>query len=109
MSQKSKTGSGLHEEPQLPEITAGGPVQVLYADRILNVGFGPVVSRLTLGLENGPNAFTPFVTLVIPTIALMDAVETLQKNVIGNQDMNAMIIKGIDQVKDKLEQSKKSA
>jgi hypothetical protein len=92
------------QQAQLHDVA---PVQVIYADRVLNAGFGPVVSRLTLGIEVGVNTFTPITTLVIPTIALMEAMDAIQKTIIENDEMRTVIINGMDQVKAQLEKAKK--
>lgn len=105
MTHKSRNKE-VEQEEQQPILHGSAPVQVIYADRILNAGFGPIVSRLTLGLEADPNAFSPFATLVIPTIALMEAMEAIQATVSKNDDMRTVIINGMDQVKAQLEKTK---
>lgn len=44
------------------------PHELLYADQVMAIGFGPFVSRVTLGVENHATASrTPVITLVMPT------------------------------------------
>lgn len=105
---KSKNISDQQQElASQPTIYASNPLQAICADRILNVGFGPVVSKLTLGLEVGPNSFTPFANVVIPTIALLEVIESLQKAINENDQVNAALIDKMDEIKAHLEKQKK--
>lgn len=92
---------------QVEQPIVASQMQVIYADRILNAGFGPVVSRLTLGIEVGNNVFAPFATLVVPTISLMEAMEAIHKSVIENTEMKSVIFDGLDKVKAQLDKTKK--
>ena len=78
-----------------------GPTSLVYADRILNIGVGPVVSKLTLGMEVGPNnTFAPTTTLIIPTTSLIDALDGMQRTVHENKELKAGVIKGLDAIKE---------
>ncbi len=89
-----------HEDArQSPTSQVGLPPQVIYADRITNVSFGPIVSRLTLGLEVSPNLYNQFANIVIPTIALLEIVEFLQKTINENEQLNTGIIEAMSQIK----------
>lgn len=77
-----------------------GQTTLVYVDRILNLGLGPAVSRLTLGMEVGVNTFSPTTTLVIPTTALIDALKGMQSSVHENKEVKAGIIKGLDAIKE---------
>jgi hypothetical protein len=61
-----------------PSVSA--PVPVVYADRIINLGLGVAVSRLTLGLEVGENNILPSTQIVMPTPALFEAIEFMAKH-----------------------------
>lgn len=107
MAQDSKKIATQEKPQEQQPIIHTGQMQVIYADRILNVGFGPVVSKLTLGLEVGPNTFSSFANIVIPTLALIEAVEFLQKATSENDEMTSVIIDGVDKIKALLEKRKK--
>ena len=107
MTQVSKNTATQNKTQEQPPSIQGSTSQVIYADRILSVGFGPVVSKLMLGVEIGPNTFAPFANLVIPTIALMEATEFMQKTLTENEQMNTAILNGMDKVKAHIEQKKK--
>ncbi len=77
-------------------------LQIVYADRVIEVGVGPSVSRLTLGLESGPNKFTPVARLIMPTSALFEAVEVISQTMIAKEDVRKNLIKGLDDFKNKL-------
>ena len=73
-----------------------GPSQIIYADRILNIGFGHSVSRLVLGMEVQPNTYTPSYTVVVPTSALLDALSFMQTAVQDNPDLKEDLLKGLE-------------
>ena len=76
--------------------------QVIYADRILNAGFGSFVSRLTLGLEKEPNQYAPFATLVIPTPVLIETLEAMLNALNENVELKNGMVKGLDTFKEQL-------
>lgn len=84
----------------------GLPLQVIYADRITNVTFGPIVSKLTLGLEVSPNLYNHFANVVIPTIALLEIVEFLQKTINENEQLNTGVIDAMNQIKTYFERNR---
>lgn len=77
-------------------------LQIIYADRVIEVGVSPGVSRLTLGLESGPNKFTSVARLIMPTSALFEAVAVISQTAIANKDVRNNLIKGLDDFKNKL-------
>ncbi|MBI5435915.1 MAG: hypothetical protein HY937_02185 [Nitrosomonadales bacterium] len=106
MKQVSKNTDAQNKAQEQQPIIQGGPMQVIYADRILNVGFGPGVSKLTLGMETGPNTFAPILSVVIPTIAFMEAMQALGKTFSESDEMRTVIFDGMDKVKAQLEKKK---
>lgn len=84
--------------------TADAPhaIQVIYADRIVEAGVGSAVSRLTLGIETGPNNYTPTIRLVMPTPALFEAIANISNSAINNEDIRQKLIKGLDEFKSTL-------
>lgn len=79
------------------------PVQLIYADRITNFAFGPAVSRLTLGTEIAPNTFMASGTLVIPTSALIDALDFLQKTIHENDELKETVKIGLNAIKEQFD------
>jgi hypothetical protein len=82
------------------QVTQSGPIPVIYTDRIINLGLGPAVSRLILAMEVGPNTFAPSLTLVIPTSALIDALEFMSKTLHENKEAKDGMIKTLDAIKE---------
>ncbi len=78
---------------------AGGPIKVVFADAMVNVGFGPSVSRFTLGIENPNKTLTPFTTVIMPTHRLIEALAAIQGGLTGNEEMRNALQKGLDQMK----------
>jgi len=74
--------------------------QVVYADRITNARFGSAVSRLILAKETSvPNTFTPTVTVVIPTSALLEMISGVVNAIQGSPEVTDGILKGLDSLK----------
>lgn len=80
----------------------GNPMQVIYADRIVNMAIGVSVSRLTLTLDVGNNMTSPFATLVIPTPALFDVLDSVATNITNNQELKKGLIQALDIFRSKL-------
>ena len=79
-------------------------IPVLYADRIVNMGLGPAVSRLTLGVDGGNNVVMPVTQIVIPTPALFEAVEFMARH-LESDEAKMHIIEALEQFKAKLASS----
>jgi hypothetical protein len=60
---------------------------------------GPAVSKLTFGMEVGPNNFNPTTALVIPTSALLDTMLFMQKSLHENSELKEGLTKGFDAIK----------
>lgn len=86
-------------EAQAMTVHAGSSTQIIYADRILTFALGPTVSRLNLAIEVGPNAFSTSGTLVIPTSALIDALDHMQKHLHENNEVKNLISQGLEAIK----------
>jgi len=84
--------------------TAEAPLEVIYADRIVSVGVGQSVSRLTLATETSELSVIPFAQLVIPTPILFDTIEFLTKYVMENSETNASLIDSLATFKSKLDE-----
>lgn len=80
---------------------------VIYADRVINAGFGPGVSRLTLAMEMGIGTFTPSAILILPTPALLEAVSVVLNAFQGNDEIRDGVIKGLEAIKTQLNSLKK--
>lgn len=100
MSAKPKTPKKLDDSHS--SITLSVPV--VYADRIVNVGLGVAVSRLTLGVEAGENNIVPTTQIVLPTPAFFDAIEFMAKHLMTDES-RLPIIEAMDQFKAKLTSS----
>ena len=81
-------------------------MQVIYADRIINVGIGPNVSRLTLSLDTDTKTTSPFATLIIPTTSLFDFFDSVSSSVIGNETMKEGLVKSLQDFERKLSAEK---
>lgn len=86
----------------VPEVIHAS-TNVLYADRITNVAFGPMVSRLTLSMELGPNIIEPTHTLVIPTSALIDVLNFMQETLHANDELKNGLLDSMALIKAQLE------
>ncbi|WP_446809887.1 hypothetical protein ACH50O_21960 [Methylomonas sp. 2BW1-5-20] len=75
-------------------ILAEGSTQLFYADKIINFAMGPAVSKLTLGMESGPQAVTPTITLVLPTNSLLESLSIIQTTIHENANIKAELLKG---------------
>ena len=81
-------------EPQaaIPPVIIGKEAsQVIFADRIINFGLGPQVSRLEFGIETDVNTFTSNVQLVIPTSALLTAIGFMQTTIHENKEVKTAL------------------
>ncbi len=85
--------------PPVKVIESNGLPQVIYADRIINAGFGAAVSRLTLAMETGPNTFTSTATLVVPTPALLETMTGVLNAIQGNPEIEEGILKALEALK----------
>ena len=75
---------------------------VIYADRIINVGYGPGVSRLTLAMETGDGVVTPTATLILPTTSLLEAMSAMLNAFHGNAAVKQGLLKGLDAFKEQI-------
>ena len=92
----------MKQEPNNPPIKViepNGLLPVIYADRIVNAGFGAGVSRLTLAMETGQNTFTSTATLVIPTPALLETVTGVLNAIQKNPEIEEGIHKALEALK----------
>lgn len=90
------TPAGVHV------IGSGEPKQVIYADRVINAGFGPGVSKLTLAMEVSVGVYAHSATLILPTPALLEAMTAILNSVNNNPDLKASLIDGLDKFKEQL-------
>lgn len=75
---------------------------IIYADKIINVGFGPGVSRLGLAMETDIGVYTPTATLVLPTPVLLEVMTAVLSAFQGNAEVKEGIIKGLDAIKEQI-------
>jgi hypothetical protein len=101
MSSK-KSVEPVEQAQMAPPIVVGVPTQVIYADRILNMGIGASVSKLTLALDVGDNTVAPFANLVLPTTSLLEALEFMSSAISSNEELKKSIVAGLDALRDKL-------
>lgn len=94
----AQTKAQINKPPEL--------MPTIYADRIINAGFGPGVSRLTLAMEVGVGVFTPSATLVLPTPALLEAMSAVLNAFQGNTELKEGILKGLDGIKEQISNPK---
>jgi hypothetical protein len=70
MSAKSGNEAVMNDPSTIVD-KSDSPHQLIYADQMASIAFGPFVSRVTLSVENhNSRTRDPVVTLVIPTVAL---------------------------------------
>ena len=77
--------------------------QIMYADRIVGFAVGPAVSKLTLGMELTPTTYAPTVTLVIPTLSLIESIDFIQKTIRGSEAIKADLNAGINLIREQYE------
>lgn len=94
------TNKTTQRPPEQANVTL--PAQVIYADRIINVGIGASVSRLTLAMEVGENTFGQFAQLVIPTPALFEVLEFMATTITSNDEVKRRIVDGLETFKAKI-------
>lgn len=76
------------------------PTQSFYADKIIGMGLGVSVSKLILGNEVSPGNHTPTLNLIMPTTALLDALNSLQKTIHEDDGYKALLLEQIDKIKE---------
>ena len=90
-------------EPKIPPFQLTKSIDnlpVIYADRVINAGFGPVVSKLTLAMEAGNGIFSPTATLVLPTASLLDAMNGVLNAFQGNPELKKGMLTGLDAIRE---------
>jgi len=92
MTQDPATSAAIVQE--------GKPTETIYADRVIHFGLGPSVSRLLLATEIGPNTFSPSSTLVIPTTALLDALNSINKHIYESNESKELLNQGLEAIKE---------
>ena len=70
-------------------------VPILYADQPASLALGPMVSRLTFGVEDSGDYPRPVFTLAIPTVALLELVKDLSKT-FDSEDFKRDMAKGLE-------------
>lgn len=83
----------------------GSPKQIIYADKIVNIGVGIGVSRLTLALESDDTNVSAFAQVVMPTANLFEAVEFMANALNNNADLKKKLAIAMDEFRNKLEPS----
>ncbi|MEI6707409.1 MAG: hypothetical protein WCK96_09780 [Methylococcales bacterium] len=78
--------------------------QSVYADRIIGMALGLGVSKLILGNEISHGNYAPTLTLVMPTLSLMDALNGLQKSFDENTESKQKLIEQLDALRERLTQ-----
>ena len=99
MGQPSKSKPATKAE-QLTKVNDN--LQIIYADRVINAGFGPVVCKLTLAMETGSGTYNPTATLILPTSSLLDAMNAVLNGIQGNPAVKEGMLKGLDTLKEQL-------
>jgi hypothetical protein len=64
---------------------------LIYVDKVMGVGLGAGVSKIILGLEDENGVASPGVTLVLPTQALLELVELIDKTVRDNDALKTAL------------------
>jgi len=79
---------------------AGAPQSnLIYADKVIGIGLGAAVSKIVLGLEApGAEEDSPSTTLVLPTHALLDLVELVNKTISNNDSLRNALLEQWDQL-----------
>lgn len=78
-------------------------VAPVYADRITNVSFGPVVSKLFFSKEVSKNKFEVKHEVVLPTTSLIDALNFMQETLHNNKELTQSMIDNLDLIKFQIE------
>lgn len=77
-------------------------LKVIYADRILNGGFGPAVSRLTLAMEVSQGKYIPSALMVLPTAALIEAMSAMLDGLKENAELKNALVSGLDALREQI-------
>ncbi|HUW45446.1 MAG TPA: hypothetical protein VMW50_06590 [Dehalococcoidia bacterium] len=91
-----------NKSADVPVTVEAQAAQVIYADRILNMGFGVAVSRFTLGWEMSPKHHVPLVTIVMPTPSFLEALDAMVKAAHENVEMKKGLIATLDTYREQL-------
>jgi hypothetical protein len=103
MTNKSETKTTVTKKQTDMQInTPSELIPVIYADRVINVAFGPGVSKLSLAMEASTGVFTPTATLILPTTSLLEAMSAVLNAFQGNDDVKNGILKGLDAFKEQI-------
>lgn len=92
-----------HNPAQKPAVIESELPAVIYADRIINAGFGPGVSRLTLAVEKDHGTLVVTNTLVLPTPALLEAMTQVMSAFSDNEEVRNKMIAALDAFKAQLD------
>lgn len=87
---------------QIKIVETGTLPQMIYADRVINAGFGAAVSRLTLAMETDPSTFTPTVTIIMPTVGLLEMLKGVAGVLQENTEVKDGILKGLDSLREQI-------
>jgi len=90
----------MKDKKQELKIRPNTETQVIYADKIINFSAGPAVSKLTLGMDAGPESMTPTITLILPTLQFFEAIQHISNSI--NNDANL-----IDQLNSAMDAARK--
>lgn len=103
MTENATESSSTHATPEMT-VVPGSP-NVIYADRILNLGIGPAVTKLALGLEVGTNTYAQFAQLVVPTQGLLEVLAFMSNTISENHELKQGIIQALEKFKEQLSQT----
>ena len=79
---------------------------LIYADKVMGVGLGAGVSKVVLGMETpGGGEDIQNATLVLPTHALLELVELVNKTLENNDSLRDALISQWNELSQKLEGS----
>ncbi|HSH87278.1 MAG TPA: hypothetical protein VK958_08540 [Methylophilus sp.] len=82
-------------------------IETLFVDKIVNIGIGFNVSRLTLTQEVADDKEIAFANLIIPTTRLFEFIKFMSEHILENEELKKGLITSIDEFKKELTESEK--
>lgn len=87
--------------PETQEEKIDEPTQIIYVDKLTKLGFGASTAKLVFSNITSAGENIPSLTLVMPTISLIEALNNLQKSIHEDEENKATLLEQIDVLKEK--------
>lgn len=77
-------------------------IESIFVDKIVNIGVGFHVTRLTLTQDVADGSSKAFANLIMPTTSLFDFIKFMSENIIKNDELKQGLVKSMDEFKNQL-------